>query len=495
MMSAVLFFAFPVVVPAQTATMTATVAKKCVAIINKFQKKAKIQSKWIDLVKLVCVAGKPCSNAREFLGLWLHFLKPDPSRPGDDRAAELADGLGKYGAKYGFVQLPVYSELTDLWNEKLQSFDAQRKAFLAFHAAQMALVCGGKKKNTAMGTGTGKKKKTKAELIGEWLLHHWYLIPIVIVQQPDECVATTYYVSRDKVFAPEGGSTEGEPASGRPTPGEQPGVPDCPKEAPLVVVTAPPKSPPPNVREAPKSPLPTTVTEVQPKAPPEKPDLGLVKAKEKVVKLALSGKESGKAYEGAAVKLVAAAPELPAVGKKPDPALTSAEAYASDEAAGYSNKDGTVSISLSAAIVDAVGDAKTEQANKGASPPTGIALSEVKVDDKPKGQLVITMKVVDDDKGVVKEGARDGAKSAPVKVASKSNPRLPASLVIPGSDLCIAHSFRIGKQVSYVARVAKPLLDEVKRKIEHTEDVYSVEEDPCRGKEAVETTHVGAGAD
>ena len=321
------------------------------------------------------------------------------------------------------------------------------------------------------------------------------------IQTPEECIATTYYIStttvKEEGFITESGG--GPEPNGEPVSGGEPedgGVPECPMTSPPKITVTPPKSPPP------ESSPPTTVTEEPKSPPPEKPDLGLVKAKEEVVTLALKGGQTGKAYEGAAVKLLAAAPDIPAEGKNSDSALTSPKAYASDVSAGYSNKDGSVTLSLGAVTADGADKKKDKNAKAKASPAAGAMLSEVKVDDKPKGQLVITMTAVDDAKDVAKESAKGnakdeskgGSKETPAKAASRGKPKLPAGLATPDSGLCIAHSFRIGNQVTYVARVAKSALEEVKRKVENTEGVYSVEEDPCRDKEVV-MPYVKDGAD
>ena len=318
------------------------------------------------------------------------------------------------------------------------------------------------------------------------------------VQTPEECIATTYYVSTTLVTGDGNVAENGDgitigpregPVSGRP---EEENVPECAKLQPPAITSSAPRSP--ITETPPKKPSPITVTETPPKPAPEKPDLGLVKAKELVVKLVVKGKETGKAYEGAAVKLVDAAPALPAAGKEADPALISAKAYKDDEFAGYSDKNGTVSISLSPA--DTAGDMPKKDAKKGTAPTAGITLSEVTVDENPKAQLVITMTAVDEGNDTTKHTATDEAKAAakdgsaakksPVTTVLKSTPRLPVSLAVSGSGLCVDHRFEIGKQVVFVTRVAKSLMDEVRRKAEHTEGVYSVEEDPCRGKEAIE---------
>ena len=282
----------------------------------------------------------------------------------------------------------------------------------------------------------------------------------IAVQIPEECVATTYYFTEVTEEAANGcfdyetpdelgySSTPITVTTDDPNYVETPsdGVPICTRTPPpTLTVTPPPEDDKPPV---------TTVTETPTPEKEEPPDIGLAKATETVVMLVLTGLETGKPVEGATVKSLDAPPALELTGSA-DPALTSTEAFAGSVQAGFTGKDGNVTIGQDDASAQSDAQAKAQLAS--------MTLVEVKVEEEKKGQLAIAMKEV--------ETAPDAPKAKPV---------LPASLAQPGLDLCVDHSFSIGNTPVFIARLPKSQIDEFKRTATQTEGIYFVEDIPCR---------------
>ena len=275
----------------------------------------------------------------------------------------------------------------------------------------------------------------------------------IAVQTYEECVGTTYYlppvIEEPIVHCAYGGPDEGlVVTNGEPVavsvPEEDQGVPLCPKGPPPVITLTPPEDGKPPV---------TAVTET----PPEKeepPDIGLAKAAAEIVKLVLTGSETGQHVEGAVVKSLDAPPPLQLAGEV-DPALTSSDAYASGVEAGFTGEDGEVIIGQDDTATQADEQAKSQLAS--------MSLMEVKVEEEKKGRVVVAMDAVDT--------AAD---------ASSGEHKLPASLAQPGLDLCVAHSFHIGRHPVFIASLPAAQVDDFQRTARQTEGIYYAEKDPCR---------------
>jgi hypothetical protein len=291
------------------------------------------------------------------------------------------------------------------------------------------------------------------------------------LQKNNECIATTYYISQvperpnstclpyeiqDENAGPIKTVVSNPVSNDEPAAVEKPSqsIPECITPAPTVTAT------PENVEKP-----PTKITETPAPKNEDVPDLGLVKATETVVKLALSGDQTGNAYEGAAVKLLQDEPPL-RLADAHETALTATEAYASDVAGGYSDKDGSVTITP---VQPTTSETTNQQNNE--KPNILERKIEVQIDENKMSRVIVAMKP-----------------SVASKKTINKKVGLPGELAQPGLDVCIAHSFQIGQQTIFVASVLTAKIEEFKRAAEQADGVSSVEVDPCRHKEELDFT-------
>lgn len=291
---------------------------------------------------------------------------------------------------------------------------------------------------------------------------------------PELCVATTYYVGKtvpDGTGAPQylfgqPVSTTAIPVSIAPT--EDGFIPDCPgAPQPSTPVASTPRKTPTEVTTPEDSKLPST-TKVMDKPKPQEsdqPDLGLVKAQEAVVMLALSGKDTGKAVSQASIKLLGDAPEVPLADAKRDPALTSSDNYAADAAGGKVNKDGEIAVALADNNGDATNPLVIEVSDKSPAPndrTKRTVRQKVNVPQERFAQLVVTAKT--------KVSAEESFSGLSAKLAANT------------TKTCIARAFRIGATPVYVVRLPQDQVAQFETAVRKDAD-HSVEPDPCRQKE------------
>ncbi len=290
----------------------------------------------------------------------------------------------------------------------------------------------------------------------------------IAVEVPERCVGTWYYLdsgvsepdsSINISYAPEELVDTPETVTT-----DEPEIPVCTSTP---TETGQPETPTPPTDEDQPSP-PTTTTEVPPEQPeePEEPDLGLVKADITVVELALSSVQTGEPVEGATLKLLQPAPELPSNDEtaETDAALTSAENYQEDVPAATADETGTVALQLT-------------QAEDGANEPE-LALVEEPEDGTAAGQETAAAPA---DKREIKI---DTAPSRQLVVAgNKPMTGLPASLAPAASKICIRRGFRVGPTPVFVVDVPQAEVPAFTGSLGSSEVISWFEPDPCRKKE------------
>lgn len=319
----------------------------------------------------------------------------------------------------------------------------------------------------------------------------------VIVREPHECVGTTYRISETVV---EEGSVPvelEEPAISEDTttPGQANGIPDCHDDegSSTTVVSAPPQTTPrpdtqvpedggqtPTTSMTPTTPTTptTTVVEETPEpgeVPEEQLDLGLVKAAKSVVTVALSRTKSGDPIEGATVKLVEEAPDLPTdrLGENKEKNLAE---YMTDQTAATTGMDGAAQVTMDP-VIEAVPD--DEDISRGT---TVLDVGDADADDdgtirvrhqikaaEPMAQAVVAV--------TGEKGAAPAALALPATIESKWRERI-----------CVRRSFRIGEASIYVLRVPEEEMERFKTAVKQTESVQFVEDDSCREKERMNVT-------
>ncbi len=293
----------------------------------------------------------------------------------------------------------------------------------------------------------------------------------VSLQDHEVCVATTYTITDTFIsgaplisvainndpaihFGP-----EDNPGS---TPPEDE-VPVCTPEQPKHG-TPPPQSTP--------DPTPETTTTHEEDEPEDVPDLGLVKASETVVSLALSADPSGVALEEAVLKVLTAVPDLPAADGS-DAAADETEAYAAGVAAVALDSHGEATIAFAGAQ-----DEAEAQGDEGEISLVALAEGDGLNTD---GNLVSA--TVEKKLPLVRPQPQ-------VVLASKSpNQSLPASLVPTGAKVCVKRAYPIGDTNIFVVSVPEDVLDPFIESVETSDEVAFIEPDPCRDKEQVRDPH------
>jgi hypothetical protein len=204
----------------------------------------------------------------------------------------------------------------------------------------------------------------------------------------------------------------------------------------------------------------------------EPPDLGLVKAAEQVVELALSSAQTGEPIEGATVKLLAPAPELP-IGSPDEAELASADNYQSDVPAVGVDEAGTLQLTL-------VQPEDTDE-------PTELALVEPELELVEDDTAADTTAVELQQAAPPVETRRIAIDTAPsrqmIVAGNRPMTSLPASLTPPSSKICINRGFRIGDTPVFVLKVPEPEVTAFTEQIRTSEVVSFFEPDPCRTKQ------------
>ena len=309
-------------------------------------------------------------------------------------------------------------------------------------------------------------------------------------QVPERCVGTWHYfesgysepVTQISISYPEF-AVPATPEEGTP---QEPQIPVCTSPPPVTSMPPPVATPTPEMTPTPSSTPtdtpapppedqtpPVTVTEV-PQQPPEEPepDLGLVKATEQVVELALSSAQTGEPVEGATVKLLAPAPELPN-GAPSEAVLASTDNYQEDVPAADVDEAGTLQLSLG--LSDDNGQ------------PTQLALVEPELEpvendtatdtatgEPPQGTTPVETRQI----------AIDTAPSQQMIVAgNRPMTSLPASLLPASSEICVNRGFRIGETPVFVLKVPEPEVTAFTELVSNSEAISFFEPDPCREKE------------
>ncbi len=274
----------------------------------------------------------------------------------------------------------------------------------------------------------------------------------VAVQTPEECVGTYYTIDQGNATPASAMSISLGPLYATPQDEQTTSTPDG--QIPLCTASPTPETPssPPSQTPEPKQPATTTTaTPDRPEKTPaetQTPELGLVKAQESVVELALANSQTGKPIEGASLKLLSPAPDLPGEDQA-DAAAASLAEYVDDVPAAAVDDSGVLSVKIAGRPGDA-GDKAAPQNDR-------VTRHEISHDTAPVQQLVVA------------------AKSAMTG--------LPAKLAPKGSKICVSRGFRIGPTPVFVLRVPESDLKSLSDAITASDDISYFEPDQCRDKE------------
>ena len=303
-----------------------------------------------------------------------------------------------------------------------------------------------------------------------------------VIREHQECVGTTYHVSETVVE--EGGTvvrleeqTVTEDVTRIET-GE--GILECHEEegSSTTYISVPPEDIPTSPDETPKNgdqPPGTTVVEEEPEPrdePEEEIDLGLVKAVTSVVTVALTRTGSGTPIEGATVKLVDEAPELPGTALRDD-GLSDITEYLKDQVAAVTGADGVLRVEEEPGIEVALVDDDIYQGTTvlDVGDPDADEDGAIRVHHKinaaePMAQAVTAVRGA--------QGTAAVALAYPVALGSQWREKV-----------CIRRSFVIGDTSFHVIRMPEEVVERFKDLVTRTESVLFVEDDPCREKEDI----------
>ena len=315
----------------------------------------------------------------------------------------------------------------------------------------------------------------------------------------EEQLEESGWVEECETISITGGPTVTEGSEGKPE--MEPGI-LVTEETEIVTVTPeggqtpqPGKTPGPEQADQPEEPTgdePEEGTpedggeEVPPKEeeePEETIDLGLVKADETVVLLALKGEETGTALSEAKVKFLDDEPTLPDEDMPREDSDIDLANYLEDLAAEELTEDGEIAVALEDVLEEAADEGSGQAEPELTS--TIVALAEgpngSKID--PDGRNIVKQEVR------IKQTRREQFVliGNPVEEPQNAVQPLPVGLGGYQGEVCISRSFAIGSQSVYVVEVPHEMAVSFKESVTTTGDYY-VEPDPCRDKEQVETT-------
>lgn len=299
----------------------------------------------------------------------------------------------------------------------------------------------------------------------------------VAIQDHEKCVATIYsitetYRSKEQLISV---ALTPEPAI-HIVPEDNPGSTPPGEDLPICITPKQPEARTPAPQSTP-NPEPTAKQdeEEEPEEaeePEDIPDLGLVKAQEAVVSLALSTENVGEAVEEVTLKILTEVPDLP-MADGSDRTHDEIEAYQPGVTAVALDDHGEATIAFVGAEDQSEGESESDEISL-------VALSEgdgLNTD----GNLVATnaerkLPIIRPDPQLV--------------IASKGqNQSLPASLAPAGAQVCIKRGFPIGETNVFVVSVPENVLEPFIERVKASDTVEFIEPDPCRDKEQVRDPH------
>ena len=312
-----------------------------------------------------------------------------------------------------------------------------------------------------------------------------------VVRLPNECVGTTYILTTTDGFKETILTEVTKPVVILKTPEPVVATPAPEPEATSTPEDAPGKTDQP---EQPDIPVVTQIPE--PREPLEEvPDLGLVKASETVVELALSGEVPENSFEGAVIKLLPPEPPLPSDlalfedGDEVDDEFRDLIAYQSDVASGLFEDDGTVEV-VAQFNRGAVTQSNDDLLNSLIEPVESGKAAE-KTDNLIAGQKVFVQKVKT-------SLSVEPQQRTPLVIAlSPAGPEdEPSELTLKQlledageGDAPVARAYMIGNIPVYTVLFETKSFEQTRIVLAQNTQVIFVEEDPCRNKEELSDTH------